>query len=126
MLDQLLEKQLIQLSKCKRPEQAENIDDPNYSKYHRVTSHPVEKFFVLKELILRLAREKKIELDLEKVAQTNHEEVLEVIVCHAINATKEESIPPRSLEEEGVSKDFSRSIKFECSDYDIQECSLLR
>ncbi|KAA0054591.1 gypsy-like retrotransposase [Cucumis melo var. makuwa] len=31
-----------------------------------------------------------------------------VVACHAINATKEESIPLRSLEEEGVSKDLSR------------------
>ncbi|KAA0063066.1 uncharacterized protein E6C27_scaffold468G001830 [Cucumis melo var. makuwa] len=63
-----------------------------------------------------------------------------VVACHAINATEEESIPLRSLEEEGVSKDLSRfnvddllslisrnqshpyqcivefsSIKFECS-----------
>ncbi|KAA0045116.1 retrotransposon gag protein [Cucumis melo var. makuwa] len=45
---------------------------PNYCKYHRVISHPVEKCFVLKELILKLAREKKIELDVDKVAQTNH------------------------------------------------------
>ncbi|KAA0051584.1 retrotransposon gag protein [Cucumis melo var. makuwa] len=56
----------------KRPEQAEKVDDPNYCKYHRVISHPVEKCFVLKELILRLAHEKKIELDLEEVAQTNY------------------------------------------------------
>ncbi|KAA0050566.1 uncharacterized protein E5676_scaffold945G00230 [Cucumis melo var. makuwa] len=69
MLEQLLEKQLIQLPGYKRPE---------------------------------LAREKKIELDLEE------DENLEVIACHAINATEEESIPPRSLEEEGVSKDLSR------------------
>ena len=31
-----------------------------------------------------------------------------VVVCHAINAMKEESIPPRLLEEKGVSKDLSR------------------
>ncbi|KAA0046770.1 ty3-gypsy retrotransposon protein [Cucumis melo var. makuwa] len=31
-----------------------------------------------------------------------------VVACHAINATEEESIPPRSLEEEGVLKDLSR------------------
>ncbi|KAA0054592.1 retrotransposon gag protein [Cucumis melo var. makuwa] len=66
MLEQLLEKQLIQLPECKQPEQAGKVDDPNYCKYHRVISHPVEKCFVLKELILRLAREKKIELDLEE------------------------------------------------------------
>ncbi|KAA0048245.1 uncharacterized protein E5676_scaffold265G001560 [Cucumis melo var. makuwa] len=78
------------------------MDDPNYCKYHRVIDHPVEKCFVLKELILRLAREKKIELDLEE------DENPEVVACHVINATEEESIPPRSLEEEGVSKDLSR------------------
>ncbi|TYK29266.1 retrotransposon gag protein [Cucumis melo var. makuwa] len=174
MLEQLLGKQLIQLSECKRPKQAEKINDPNYCKYHWVNSRPVENFFVLKELILRLAREKKIELDLEEEvtpedsqgkersveendegnykrgnkAQNNknkkktrklklvhkedkdfprpqslvtladffptrflcdhQDENPEVVECHAINATKEESIPPRSLEEEGVSKDLSR------------------
>ncbi|KAA0056121.1 ty3-gypsy retrotransposon protein [Cucumis melo var. makuwa] len=72
MLEQLLENQLIQLPECKRPEQAGKVDDPNYCKYHRVISHPVEKCFVLKELILKLAREKKIELDIDEVAQTNH------------------------------------------------------
>ncbi|KAA0056396.1 retrotransposon gag protein [Cucumis melo var. makuwa] len=72
MLEQLLEKQLIQLPECKRPEQVGKVDDPNYCKYHRVISHLIEKCFVFKELILRLAREKKIELDLEEVAQTNH------------------------------------------------------
>ncbi|KAA0058515.1 ty3-gypsy retrotransposon protein [Cucumis melo var. makuwa] len=66
MLEQLLEKQLIQLSECKRPKQARKVDNLNYCKYHWVISHPVEKRFVLKELILRLAREKKIELDLEE------------------------------------------------------------
>ncbi|KAA0050543.1 retrotransposon gag protein [Cucumis melo var. makuwa] len=72
MLKQLIEKQLIQLPVCKRPEQAGKVDDPNYCKYHRVISHPVEKCFVLKELILKLARENKIELDIDEVAQTNH------------------------------------------------------
>ncbi|KAA0051508.1 ty3-gypsy retrotransposon protein [Cucumis melo var. makuwa] len=69
---QLLEKQLIQLSECKRPEQAGKLDNPNYCKYHQVISHSVEKCFMLKELIPRLAHEKKIELDLEEIAQNNH------------------------------------------------------
>ena len=80
----------------------------------------------------------------------HQDENLEVVACHAINAIEEESIPPRSLEEEGVSKDLSRfnvddllshpqetkiifidalfkfrSIKFKCSNCDIQEYSLL-
>ncbi|KAA0041303.1 ty3-gypsy retrotransposon protein [Cucumis melo var. makuwa] len=53
-------------------EQAGKVDDPNYCKYHRVISHPVKKCFVLKELILKLARENKIELDIDEVAETNH------------------------------------------------------
>ncbi|TYK05045.1 ty3-gypsy retrotransposon protein [Cucumis melo var. makuwa] len=76
VLEQLLKKKLIQLPKCKRPKQAGKVDDPNYCKYHRVINHPVEKCFVLKELILRLACEKKIELDLEELAQTNHAAVM--------------------------------------------------
>ncbi|KAA0032803.1 hypothetical protein E5676_scaffold575G00270 [Cucumis melo var. makuwa] len=86
------------------------MDDPNYCKYHWVISHLVEKCFVLKELILRLARQKKIELDMEEVAQTNHaaDENPGVVACHAINTTEEESIPLRSLEKEEVSKDLSR------------------
>ncbi|KAA0042105.1 retrotransposon gag protein [Cucumis melo var. makuwa] len=152
----------------KKKDDGRKVDDPNYCKYHRVISHPVEKFFVLKELILRLACEKKIKLDLEEVAQTNHvavtimlealsprlvfeqseslvqfgtfepvvvqfhqevahgdsqekERSIEeddegwildenpgVVACHVINATEEESIPLRSLEEEGVSKDLAR------------------
>ncbi|KAA0042375.1 retrotransposon gag protein [Cucumis melo var. makuwa] len=59
-------------NECKRLEEAEKVEDPNYCKHHRVISYLVEKCLVLKELILRLARKKKIELDLEKVAQTNH------------------------------------------------------
>ncbi|TYK04208.1 retrotransposon gag protein [Cucumis melo var. makuwa] len=72
MSEQLIEKQLIQLPECKRPEQAGKVDDPNYCKYHQVICHPVEKWFVLNELILKLARENKIELDIDVVAQTNH------------------------------------------------------
>ncbi|KAA0032559.1 retrotransposon gag protein [Cucumis melo var. makuwa] len=72
MLEQLIEKQLIQLPEYKRPEQVKKVDDPNHCNYHRVISHPVEKCFVLKELILKLVGENKIELDIDEVAQTNH------------------------------------------------------
>ncbi|KAA0062087.1 retrotransposon gag protein [Cucumis melo var. makuwa] len=68
---QLIEKQLNQLPECKQPEQAEKVDDLNYYKYYRVISHPVEKCFVLKELILKLAHENKIELEIDEVAP-NH------------------------------------------------------
>ncbi|TYK00346.1 retrotransposon gag protein [Cucumis melo var. makuwa] len=57
MLEKLLEKQLIQLPECKRPEQVEKVDDPNYCKYHWIISHPVEN---------------KIELDIDEIVQSNH------------------------------------------------------
>ncbi|KAA0054831.1 ty3-gypsy retrotransposon protein [Cucumis melo var. makuwa] len=103
-------KESMVLSECKRLEQVEKVDDPNYYKYHQLISHPVEKCFVLKELILRLAHEKKIEPDLEETSfqQDSFVIIREVVACHAINTMEEESIPPRSLEEEGVSKALSR------------------
>ncbi|KAA0054804.1 uncharacterized protein E6C27_scaffold437G00900 [Cucumis melo var. makuwa] len=55
----------------------------------------------------------------------HQDENLKLVTCHAINGTEEESILPRSLEEKGVSKDLSRSIKFKCSNCDIREYSLL-
>ncbi|XP_050945125.1 uncharacterized protein LOC127150667 [Cucumis melo] len=88
--------------RAEKKDDGRNVDDPNYCKYHQVIGHPVEKCFVLKELILRLAREKKIQLNLKE------NENPRVVACHAINATKEESIPPRSVEEEEVLKDLSR------------------
>ncbi|TYK01577.1 ty3-gypsy retrotransposon protein [Cucumis melo var. makuwa] len=39
----------------------------------------------------------------------HQDENLEVVVCHAINATEKEKIPPRSVEKEGVLKDLSSS-----------------
>ncbi|KAM1127727.1 hypothetical protein ACFX1X_038164 [Malus domestica] len=41
------------------------VNDPRYCKYHRIVSHHVGKCFVLKELIMKLAQQKQIELDLE-------------------------------------------------------------
>ena len=43
MLDDLLEKKIIKLPECKRPEEMGHTNDPKYCKYHRVESHPVEK-----------------------------------------------------------------------------------
>ena len=47
------------------------VDDPNYCKYHRIISHPIQKCFVLKELTMKLAKERKIDLDFNDVAQSN-------------------------------------------------------
>ena len=47
-------------------------NDPKYCKYRRVVSHTVEKCFILKDLILRLAKEGKILLDLDEAVGSNH------------------------------------------------------
>ena len=71
MLEQLLKLQLIILPECKRPKEMGKVDDPNYCKYHRIISHPIQKCFVLKELIMKLVKERKIDLDFNDVAQSN-------------------------------------------------------
>ena len=72
MLEDLLENNVIKLPECKRPKEMGCINDPKYYTYHRVVSHPVEKCFVLKDLILRLVKEGKILLDLGETAEANH------------------------------------------------------
>ncbi|KAM1575820.1 hypothetical protein ACFX10_032214 [Malus domestica] len=71
MLDDLLEKKVIELPECKRPEEMNRINDPKYCKYHRIVNHPIGKCFVLKELIMKLAQQGQIELDLEDTAATH-------------------------------------------------------
>ncbi|KAM1079611.1 hypothetical protein ACFX2B_014157 [Malus domestica] len=56
MLDDLLEKKVIELPECKWSEEMNRINDPKYCKYHRIVSHPVGKCFVVKELIIKLAQ----------------------------------------------------------------------
>lgn len=38
----------------KRLEEVSKIDDPNYCKYHQLISHPIEKYFLLKDKIMKL------------------------------------------------------------------------
>ncbi|KAM1993554.1 hypothetical protein ACFX16_009874 [Malus domestica] len=58
MLDDLLEKKVIELPECKRPEEMNCVNDPKYCKYHRIVSHPVGKCFAFKELIIKLAQQR--------------------------------------------------------------------
>ncbi|KAM1887823.1 hypothetical protein ACFX13_046022 [Malus domestica] len=72
MLDDLLDKKVISLPECKRPEEMNRTDNPRYCKFHRFISHPTEKCFVLKDLIMKLAQKGIIELDLDEVAKSNY------------------------------------------------------
>ncbi|KAM2549785.1 hypothetical protein FF1_014875 [Malus domestica] len=72
MLDDLLDKKVISLPECKRPEEMSRTDSPRYCKFHRFISHPTEKCFVLKDLIIKLAQKGIIELDLDDVVKSNY------------------------------------------------------
>ena len=72
MLEDLLQKKVIKLPECKRQEEMDRVNDPNYFHYHRIVSHPVEKCFVLKDLIMKLAKQGIIHLDLDEVVESNH------------------------------------------------------
>ena len=56
MLEDLLQKKVIELFECKHQEEMGCVDDPNYCHYHWIVSHSVKKCFILKELIMKLAR----------------------------------------------------------------------
>ena len=71
MLEKLLKLKLIELLECKRLEKIGKVDGLNYWKYHRIMSHPIQKCFVLKELIMKLAKERKIDLDFDDVVVSN-------------------------------------------------------
>ncbi|KAM1754728.1 hypothetical protein ACFX12_007149 [Malus domestica] len=72
MLDDLLDKKVISLPECRRPEEMNRTDSPRYCKFHRFISHSTEKCFVLKDLIMKLAQKGIIELDLDEVAKSNY------------------------------------------------------
>ncbi|KAM2682066.1 hypothetical protein EV2_013673 [Malus domestica] len=71
MSDNLLEKKVIKLPICKLPEKMNRVNNPKYCKYHCIVSHPVGKCFILNELIMKLAQQGQIELDLEDMASTH-------------------------------------------------------
>jgi len=72
MLDDLLEKRIIELSPSKHPEEVGRTNDPKYCRYHQVVIHLLEKCITLKERITQLAKDGTIILDLDEPAETNH------------------------------------------------------
>jgi len=72
MLDDLLEKGVIELPKPKRPGEVGRTNEPKYCQYHTIISHPLEKCITLKERIMRLAREGRIILDLDETIEASY------------------------------------------------------
>jgi len=52
MLDDLLEKGVIELPKPKHQEEAGKTINPKYCQYHRIVSHPLKKCITVKEHIM--------------------------------------------------------------------------
>jgi len=67
MLDDLLEKGVIELLEPKHPEEARRTIDPKYSCYYRVIGHLLEKYITLNERIMRLANDERIILDVDEI-----------------------------------------------------------
>ena len=72
MVDDLLEKGVIQLLEPNSSEEIGRTVDPKYCRYHRIVSHPLEQCISLKERIMRLIEVGIIILNLDKVVETNH------------------------------------------------------
>ncbi|KAL0410533.1 UNVERIFIED_CONTAM: hypothetical protein Slati_3643000 [Sesamum latifolium] len=68
IFDVLLEANLIDLPEIKRPEEAEQKDDPKYCKYHHLVGHTIQDCFVFKDKVMQLARQGKISLEEDSAA----------------------------------------------------------
>lgn len=82
LFDTLLKYKLIQLHEMKRPKEADKINDPNFCVYHCLISHLVEKCFVLKDKIIDLYNEIKIEFEDDMAASNMVSiELVSVLSC---------------------------------------------
>jgi len=72
MMEDLLEKGVIQLLELKRHEDVGWTTNPQCRHYHKMVGHPLEKCVTLKERIMRLIKDGMIILDLDDVVETNH------------------------------------------------------
>lgn len=72
MLEDLLQKKVIKLPEYNKHKERNCSDNLRNYKYHHVSNHLVEKYFMVKNLIMKLAQEGIIELDLDDVVELNH------------------------------------------------------
>ncbi|KAF9665074.1 hypothetical protein SADUNF_Sadunf16G0084300 [Salix dunnii] len=97
MLDDLLEANIIELPEVKRPEEANQVDNPNYYKYHRLISHPIEKCFVLKDKIMRLHENGDIVFD-DEIAASNITTTVKLGPCQSLSTISFGSCEPIRLD----------------------------
>ena len=63
-------KKVIELPECKHSKKMGRVNNPNYFHYLQIVNHLVEKCFILKDLIMKLSKQKRIHLDLNEVVGT--------------------------------------------------------
>jgi len=88
ILDDLLDENIIELPEVKHPEEANQVDNLNYCKYHRLISHPLEKCFVLKDKIIRLHENRDIVF---------YDEIVASNITTTINLGPRQSLPTISF-----------------------------
>ncbi|GAV81272.1 Cornifin domain-containing protein, partial [Cephalotus follicularis] len=84
---------LIKLPTPKHPEEAGQVNDPKYCRYHQIASHPLEKCFILKDLILQLINEKKIILDVNENVTTSNVVMISFGTFDPTPVPRRDSIP---------------------------------
>ena len=92
MLEDQLQKKVIELLECKRPKEMGCVNDLNYRHYHQIVNHSVEKCYILKYLIMKLVNQGRIHLDLNEVVKSNH-----VIVIFGFLDLVSLHVPPKTL-----------------------------
>ncbi|KAL0457604.1 UNVERIFIED_CONTAM: hypothetical protein Slati_0387600 [Sesamum latifolium] len=105
----LLEANLIDLQKIKRPEEAEQRDDPKYCKYHLLVGHAIQNCFVFKDKVMQLARQSKISLK-EDSAATN----LVSTKCGSLDGKRASCNTTHTINEDGLLEKKDSSSANEC------------
>ena len=97
MLDDLLEANIIELPEVKRPEETNQVDNLNYYKYHRLISNPVEKYFVLKDKIMKLHENRDIFFD-DEIEASNITTTVNLGPCQSLSTISFGSFEPIKLD----------------------------
>ncbi|XP_024311258.1 uncharacterized protein LOC112269245 [Brachypodium distachyon] len=89
----LLQLNLIELPKSKRPEEAAKSDDPNFCQYHRILGHTLKDCFVVKNIIQKLIDEGTIDTDLLKSIKKEKK----TVAADVITLRDDLALPPRKI-----------------------------
>jgi len=63
---------IMELPITKQPKEVGRTTNPNYYRYYRVISHPLEKCITLQKRIIQLVKDRRIILDLDDFVGDNH------------------------------------------------------